>query len=484
MNFAGISVLVVGDVMLDHYISGKAGRISPEAPVPVVEKRAAWTVPGGAANVALGLSRLGCKPALVGLIGEDAAGQTLQKQIAAEGIDTGLISSARRPTTCKTRILAQGQQLLRVDEEVVLAPNLEEETGLRKTAQSLVGTCQTVILSDYGKGVLLPSEKARDLCSFLIYEASEHNIPVLVDPKGLDWQKYSGAACITPNTREFIGVCAAQGLWQGRGEPGSRERQAMAEAICKRFDIARLLLTRGAKGMTLYVPGSPPVNFRAIMREVADVSGAGDTVIAILGACVAAGMPWQEGARLANIAAGVAVTRLGATPVSLADLQGASGRKSAKIMSWNELEERAHYWREAEQRIVFTNGCFDLLHPGHISLLRECAELGDRLVVGINTDASVKAIKGEDRPIQDEKSRAQVLAALECVDAVVLFDESTPENLIRVVRPDVLVKGCDYRLEEVAGADFVQSYGGQVHLAEFVDGCSTTELTRRIRGSK
>lgn len=483
MEFDGLEVLTIGDVMLDYYISGVASRVSPEAPVPVVSKRSSWSVPGGAANVARGLARLGCKSRLVGLIGEDAAGESLRQQIAAEGIDTGLVKSSSRPTTCKTRVLARGQQLLRVDEETVKRPNLEEKVALRLNFEAQFPGCRALVVSDYAKGVLLPARDGSDLASHALQMARTANVPALVDPKGVDWSRYAGAACVTPNTGEFIKVCEAHGLWSGDGEPGGSERQALAEALCEKFDLGRILLTRGSKGMTLYQPGQPPENIRAVMREVADVSGAGDTVIATLAACAARGESWRNAAILANAAAGIAVTKLGAAPVSIAELNQALAERGSnpKLCTLPEIEEKVSQWRREGQKIVFTNGCFDLLHPGHVSLLSQSATFGDRVIVGLNNDASVRRLKGSARPIQDEQSRALLLSALQQVDAVVLFGEDTPERLVRAIKPDVLVKGSDYKVEEIAGADFVQSYGGKVKLVDLVQGCSTTELARRLK---
>lgn len=483
MQFNGAKILVLGDVMLDYYISGSSSRISPEAPVPIVNKQSAWSVPGGAANVARGLAQLGCQPTLIGLIGEDAAGETLRQQTIAEGVNASLIKSQHRQTTCKTRILAHGQQLLRLDEESIRRPDLEEEISLRVHLENRIRDCNAVILSDYAKGALLPAKDDKSVAQLAIHIAKENRIPVLVDPKGTDWERYRGASCITPNSGEFLKICEALGLWQGAAEPNSAERQKMAEAICSCFNIECLVLTRGAKGMTLYIPGHAPENIRASMREIADVSGAGDTVIATLAACAANDIEWSKACAIANAAAGVAVTKLGASPVSLAELNQAISETSPnpKLYNREEIQDKIKQWRRLGQKIVFTNGCFDLLHPGHIALLRQCADFGDRLVVGLNTDKSVRRLKGPERPIQDEQSRALLLGALQSVDAVTLFDEDTPEELIKKIRPDVLVKGSDYKIENVAGADFVQSYGGQVKLAQLVEGCSTSELASRIK---
>lgn len=483
MEFNENKILVLGDVMLDYYITGTARRVSPEAPVPVVTKRNAWSVPGGAANVARGLAHLGCRPSLIGLTGEDSAGETLRQQIAAEGITAGLIKSVHRQTTCKTRILAHGQQLLRVDEETNSGPDLEEQVSIRVNLENALPGSKALVISDYAKGVLLPGKDGVNAATLAINMARASDVPVLVDPKGIDWGRYRGADCVTPNSGEFLKVCEALGLWQGESEPGAAERQRLAEAICSKFDLGCLVLTRGARGMTLYRPGEAPENIRATMREVADVSGAGDTVIATLAACVASGKAWKDACAIANVAAGVAVTKLGAAPVSLGELNRALAEtnENPKLFSVDELRERIRQWRREGQKIVFTNGCFDLLHPGHISLLRQSAAFGDRLIVGLNSDDSVRRLKGPERPIQDEQSRALLLAALQSVDGVVVFDEDTPENLIKAIRPDILVKGSDYRIENVAGAEFVRSYGGQVRLVQLVQGCSTTGIATRIK---
>lgn len=479
MDFSGTAILVVGDVMLDRYLVGDVARISPEAPVPVVRLERRWSVPGGAGNVARNLSRLGVAARLAGLVGDDAEGVTLTEAVAAEGVEAALTLSRERATTSKTRVLGHGQQLLRLDEEAVGPLSPEELAPLREAVERLLPGCGAVIISDYGKGVFLRREDGQSLCAGIMELARGAGIPVLVDPKGADWSRYAGAACVTPNMAEFRQAC---GLAAG-AQPDAAARRGLAEGLCRKYGFARLLLTRGARGMELYAPGEAPVSIRAVVREVADVSGAGDTVIATLAACVASGLAWPESAAVANAAAGVAVGKAGTAPVSTAELNEAlrEGRDNPKLYSVPALSRKLEEWRRKGERIVFTNGCFDLLHPGHVALLRQAAALGDRLVVGLNADASVRRLKGPERPIQNEMSRALVLAALQMVDAVVLFGEDTPERLIHAVRPDVLVKGSDYRVENVVGADFVLGRGGEVHLVDLVDGCSTTGLVRKMR---
>lgn len=482
MDFSGTAILVVGDVMLDRYLAGEVARISPEAPVPVVRLARRWSVPGGAGNVARNLSRLGVDARLAGLVGDDAEGRALREAVAAEGIGDGLTVSRERATTSKTRVLGQGQQLLRLDEERVAPLSAGELLPLRKSIARLLPGCGAVIISDYDKGVFRRGEDGTDLCAEVTAMARDVGIPVLVDPKGEDWSRYRGAACVTPNMAEFRQAC---GLPAG-AHPDAGKRRALAEDLCRKFGFARLLLTRGPRGMILYVPGEEPQRIRAAVREVADVSGAGDTVIAALAACVAGGRPWPESAAVANAAAGVAVGKAGTAPVSMAELNEAlrQGMDNPKLYALPALQDKLEEWRRGGERIVFTNGCFDLLHPGHVSLLRKAAALGDRLVVGLNADASVRRLKGPTRPIQNEMSRALLLAALQAVDAVVLFDEDTPERLIHAVCPDVLVKGSDYRVENVVGADFVLGRGGEVHLVDLVDGCSTTGLVRRMQPAR
>lgn len=488
MDFSGISILVVGDVMLDHYIIGEASRVSPEAPVPVLRKERAWTVPGGAANVARCLTRLGCQSRLVGLVGHDGAGETLRREIEAEGVRCSLVA-AGRPTTCKTRIMAAGQQLLRVDEETAQAPALEEIVALRKHVEATFPDCSAVILSDYAKGTLMRCKNGESLCNDVIHLAADAGVPVLVDPKGTDWARYAGAQCVTPNMKEFANICEmlfGERLSLAKIAEENRLRQSLALAVREKFALDRLLLTRGAKGMSLFDIDGSSTHIRATMREVADVSGAGDTVIATLAACVAKGLRWEDSAKIANVAAGIAVGKLGTSPVNISELNHALQTEAAnpKLFGWREIGEKILEWRRQGQKIVFTNGCFDLLHPGHISLLRQSAALGDKLVVGLNSDASVKRLKGPDRPVQAEENRAILLGALRDVDAVVIFDEDTPEKLIRHISPDYLVKGSDYKLKNVVGADYVLAHGGQVKLVDIVEGCSTTNIVRRMRGDE
>ncbi len=481
MNFANVHVLVVGDVMLDRYIVGSVGRISPEAPVPVLGVDKRWFAPGGAANVARNLVHLGAKTTLVGLSGMDEAADDLRQSLEQAGIEHRLIASGARSTTCKTRVLAQGQQLLRLDEERCMHADAHELEALRQAVHEALPFCHAVILSDYGKGVLLENAQGESLCRLVIDEARRLGITVLVDPKGTQWSRYAGAHCVTPNRHEFDQVCD-----RDQNMPLDRALRAeLADHLRERYAIERVLLTRGAKGMALFGPDAPARYIRAAMREVADVSGAGDTVIATLGACIGSGLSWEESMDAANAAAGVAVGKMGTAPVSNAELRQAlrQGADNPKLYALPELLEKVEDWRRKNESIVFTNGCFDLLHPGHISLIRQSAAQGTHLVVGLNSDASVRRLKGPSRPVQNEQSRALLLSALHGVDAVVIFDEDTPLNLVTALLPDVLVKGSDYTVETVVGADVVLASGGRVCLANLVQGCSTTGIVRKIDAS-
>lgn len=468
-GFGGRSVLVVGDLMLDRYLWGEVERISPEAPVPVLRLRRETEVAGGAANVARNLAALGLRVELAGLIGRDAEGERLRALLAADGIGTAaILVSQERATSTKTRAMGQRQQMLRIDREdsTPLTPELKEALFTR--IQPRLSEAEGLLLSDYAKGVLRGG-----LCQRLIQAARALGKPVWVDPKGRDFRRYRGATLVTPNRAEL-----AQALDQpGAGLPalldgGARLRDAL--------ELEALVVTLGEQGMALIEAGG--LHQRpARAREVFDVSGAGDTAIAVLAAALVAGLTPLEAVDLANLGAGVVVGHLGTARLDRAALLAAMDQASAlsqeaKILTLEALQTRVHQWRDQGERIVFTNGCFDLLHAGHVSYLEQARHHGQRLIVGLNTDASVRALKGAGRPIIPEADRARVLAALAAVDAVVLFAESTPLDLIRALHPDVLVKGADYRPEQVVGAAEVQRHGGQLVLIPLLPGRSTSAL--------
>ena len=470
-------ILVIGDVMLDRYLWGEVSRISPEAPVPVVRVGQKTKVLGGAGNVAANVAGLGCQVTLVGLCGDDADGRELQTMLREVGVRDQLLLNTTRPTITKTRIMAQDQQLLRLDEEAVQPPTEQEQQQIIAFLQENLSRFNAVILSDYDKGQVT----SLGLCREIIRSCSDKSVPVLVDPKGENWERYRGATCITPNTMEFHQVV------DGRPDDGP-ELLAEINTVQKQFDFDWLLLTRGARGMCLFPLQGEPVDIPTRAREVFDVSGAGDTVIATLAVGVAAGLSFPEAARLANSGAGLVVGKLGTQPVNREELQAAlhmnghEGEVFASKVKTTDLPSavrQALAWQQAGEKVVFTNGCFDLLHPGHVNLLHQARTCGDRLIIGLNTDCSVKQLKGESRPILAEQDRAAILSALECVDLVVLFAEQTPLNLIEAIQPDILVKGADYALDQVVGREIVESYDGEVRLIQLTEGYSTTGLIEK-----
>ena len=476
--FKALDILVVGDIMLDRYVWGSVRRISPEAPVPVVQVQQRTETLGGAGNVVNNLAALGCSAVVVGVCGTDSNALALKQLLSHKGVQERLISDASRPTITKTRIMAAKQQIMRLDVEHTRPVGTEIAAQIQSNAIEAMRTCRAVVISDYGKGIF--SEPA--VTQAIIQAARRLGLPVLVDPKGLNWERYQGATGITPNTAEFEAIAGAV------PQEAQSALAAAARQVRDRFQLQWLLITRGAEGMCLVAEPEQADFIPARAREVFDVSGAGDTVIATLAAGLGAGMPVAEAARLANLAAGIVVGKLGTQPILASELenalrfadQQAFPYLAAKMSSLDAAMARITEWKTLDQRIVFTNGCFDLLHPGHISLLHQAKALGDRLVVGLNTDASIQRLKGRHRPILPASDRGAILCALECVDLVVCFDEDTPLELIRVIRPDILVKGSDYTLDRVVGREIVESYGGCVKLVDLVQGYSTTRITQKV----
>jgi D-beta-D-heptose 7-phosphate kinase / D-beta-D-heptose 1-phosphate adenosyltransferase len=457
-HLAGKRILVVGDVMLDRYWAGHTGRISPEAPVPVVRVDDQQSVPGGAGNVALNLAALGLEVTLAGVIGDDDAGRELAAALTAAGVELRLTQVSGIPTITKLRVMSRNQQLIRLDFE-------EDLTGSEALAASdlSVEGFDLLVLSDYAKGALT------DVAGF-IAAATAAGVPVLVDPKGKDFERYRGATLLTPNLAEFNAVV---------GETEDDDALvARASALRARLGFSALLVTRGSRGMTL-VSDTGVVHLAAEAREVFDVTGAGDTVIAMLAAALAASASFEQAAQLANVAAGVAVEKLGTATVTREELQHAMHRQGVggrSVVSADELRSNVAAAHARGQRIVMTNGCFDILHAGHVAYLEEAKRLGDRLVIAVNDDASVRRLKGERRPVNPLADRMSVLAALAAVDWVVAFDQDTPADLIAHVQPDVLVKGGDYQPEQIAGADSVLAAGGEVRVLDFQEGRSTTRI--------
>ena len=473
-GFGGKSVLVVGDIMLDRYLWGHVDRISPEAPVPVVHLAKETDIPGGAANVAINLRGLGLKVHLAGIIGQDVEGGRLIHLLREREVDTkALVRVDTRPTTTKLRVVSKQQQMLRIDTEDTSDCGTATEKALLKSAQDQLPSVDALVLSDYAKGVLTPS-----LCRDLIRMAKARGCPVFVDPKATSFDKYAGATTLTPNTAE---LCTATDT-----EPDDvAALMAAAKALRERLDLDSIVLTRGEKGISL-VDASGASHYLATAHEVYDVSGAGDTVIATLVAGSLGGLQRADTLHLANLAAGIVIGKVGAVGITTADLlralrQVQPFRPSDKLCYLDLLKRRLDIWRSRGETIVFTNGCFDLLHAGHISFLERAKALGDRLIIGLNTDRSVRVLKGEERPVIAEDDRARVLAGLSAVDAVILFDEDTPLDLICEVRPDLLVKGNDYQEKDVVGAKEVQTWGGRVELMDLVEGQSTTGILIRAK---
>ena len=471
------TVMVVGDLMLDCYYWGKVSRISPEAPVPIVKVNEKTYALGGSGNVAANLSGLGCRVDLVGLVGRDEAEQRLSGLLADFGVTYHGTPDTSRATITKTRVMAGKQQVVRLDEEDGRPIDQATAGRILSIIHDRLPFAQAVVLSDYGKGMF----HDQDVVQAIIKMCANATIPVFVDPKGADWQRYHGASCITPNTAELE-------LATGNRFADEADLISTARDLRRRLELPWLLVTRGPRGMALVGDALEPVMIAAQAREVFDVSGAGDTVIATMAACVAAGLSFVDAAGVANTAAGIVVAKVGTQPVRWAELERdlAESRQSSqasalwKVADLKEAVDRLSRWRQAEQRIVFTNGCFDLLHPGHVSLLHQARHLGDRLIVGLNTDASIGRLKGPQRPILPGADRAAILSALEDVDMVVFFGEDTPLNLIDQLRPDILVKGADYRIEDVVGREIVEGYGGKVCLVDILDGYSTTAIARKM----
>ena len=462
-------VLVVGDIMLDRYWHGPTARVSPEAPVPVVRITDSDDRPGGAANVALNLAALGCAVDLVGAVGADEAADILDAQLQAAGVALHLVRCPDKPTITKLRILSRNHQLLRLDFEEPL--DVADVAVLPERVAAALPGCGLLLLSDYAKGSLQDP-------AALIAGARELGIPVLVDPKGSDFGRYRGATLLTPNLGELeavVGPCADEATLCTRGL-----------ALIRELELGALLITRGEQGMTLLRPGHPELHLPARAREVYDVTGAGDTVIAVLAGALAAGAALPEAVAHANLAAGIVVGKLGTATVSAPELRHALRNErdlTTGVLNLDQLLVEVAEARARGERIVFTNGCFDLLHAGHVNYLRQARALGDRLIVAVNDDASVRRLKGEGRPLNTVARRMAVLAGLEAVDWVVSFAEDTPEALLERLRPEILVKGGDYRDDQVVGWRIVAGYGGEIRTLGLVEGCSTTALVEQIRAN-
>ena len=464
-DFSKTEVVVAGDVMLDRYLFGSTGRISPEAPVPVVHVHETDDRPGGAANVAVNLASLGVSTRLVGVVGKDDEADSLRAILKSRGIHCDFHAVEDRPTITKTRVQSRGQQLIRLDQENAAAMPGDELVKVLK--QSIKGA-GAVVLSDYGKGALADIATMISLCR-------EAGVPVLVDPKGDDFEKYRGASVITPNQSEFEGVV---GHCDSDEELVSRARKLLDD-----LNLDAVLVTRSEKGMLLLEADMEPVFLSTQAREVYDVTGAGDTVIAALAGAVASGQDLPSAAALANVAAGLVVRKIGVATVTPGEISMAlhqRGQGGRGLVGLDELKLMVAESRDRGERVIMTNGCFDLLHAGHVSYLEEAKNLGDRLIVAVNDDASVRRLKGESRPINELEDRLLVLAGLAAVDWVVPFSSDTPAELIAAVLPDVLVKGGDYKPDDIAGAKDVLNNGGEVRVLAFRDGHSSSRIIDKL----
>ncbi|RYY04820.1 MAG: bifunctional D-glycero-beta-D-manno-heptose-7-phosphate kinase/D-glycero-beta-D-manno-heptose 1-phosphate adenylyltransferase HldE [Gammaproteobacteria bacterium] len=465
--FGNSHVLIVGDVMLDRYWHGSSHRVSPEAPVPIVNVSLEEERPGGAGNVALNISALGGKVSLVGVVGKDPAAILLKNRLDAANVTSDFQVSTSKPTITKLRVMSRHQQLLRMDFEETFG--VEDSDSFDEKIAPLLPKAKILILSDYAKGTLQD-------CQALIKRAKAAGVPVLVDPKGGDFSRYQGASLLTPNIAEFEAVV---GHCDGEQDVVKKGLQLIAK-----LNIDALLVTRGEMGMTLLRPHQTPIHLPARAREVYDVTGAGDTVIAVVAAALGAGHNLPDAVALANLAAGIVVGKLGAAVVTEPELRRAIHSEQVferGIVNEDTLIQAVEWARAHGERIVFTNGCFDIIHAGHVGYLDEARKQGDRLVVALNSDASVKRLKGQGRPINPVDRRMAVLAGLESVDWVVSFDDDTPERLLHRIKPDVLVKGGDYLVDQIVGGEIVKDNGGNVKVLRFFENCSTTSIVNRIK---
>jgi len=479
-DFSSVRILCVGDVMLDRFVTGEVSRISPEAPVPVFRWTGERRMLGGVGNVIANLHALGVKTSLVCRVGDDAEGRMVCDLLGAFGTDLYAERSATVPTIQKTRFVAKGHHVLRMDREQVVAPTADEEERLLAALSDRLPAADLLILSDYAKGLL-----SSGFCKRAIAACRDAGKPVFVDPKGKDYRKYAGATLVKPNRAELEAVCGV--TLDPSAVEFSDQVVFYARKLLSTVGIANAVVTLSEKGM-VYVPGTGGelVRLPTECREVCDVSGAGDTTMSALAASWAAGETVRQAMDLANVAAGIVVGKVGTATVSAVELENALLRRNGqapafgrKVLKTEELRRRVGEWRSDGETVGFTNGCFDCLHCGHLSSLYQAKEHCDRLVVGLNSDASVRRLKGPTRPIQDERTRSLVLAGLECVDAVVLFDDDTALPLVEALRPDVIAKE-GYTVDRWPEAQLVESYGGRAVTLRRVEGYSTSSMVRRM----
>ncbi|MFV0431846.1 MAG: D-glycero-beta-D-manno-heptose-7-phosphate kinase [Alphaproteobacteria bacterium] len=474
-SFKNRKILILGDVMLDRFVYGEVGRISPEGPIPIIKYEREKLMAGGAGNVAANIIALGGKAQLISICGSDETATALKAALDTQDITYHLITDASRPTIEKTRFVARAQQLLRLDKESNQAISAAIEEQVLAEVEKYINDCDVVLLSDYAKGLLTPKLSAN-----LVSMANKLSKPIIIDPKGTNWDAYKNATLITPNTIEAAGILGY--------EPKLNDEAAKAaQTLCHKYQLGSVLLTRGPQGMSLAY-GDKVKHLPTKAQIVADVSGAGDTVVAALSLGLAAGLDIENAANIANISAAIVVEKTGTATVNASELeqriQKSVHQYEGELMDKQKLLNRVEDWKSRGLIVGFTNGCFDLLHAGHLHNFIEAKKQCDRLIVALNSDASVKRLKGESRPVQSLKDRARVLAHLREVNAVCVFEEDTPYNLIKEIQPDVLMKGGDYKVEEIAGHDIVLNNGGHVILIPLLEGFSTTNTIAKITGKK
>ncbi len=471
-NFYKKKILVVGDLVLDQYVGGTVDRISPEAPVPVLNVIWSEDRLGCAGNVANNITSLGGTARLFACIGNDQSGKIIENILNNLGIDsTFIIKKDDIKTIKKVRIIAKNQQIVRLDYEEKKDVSIHLFNYAKTNIKSLFDGIDACILSDYNKGSI-----NSNISQLIINEGKKRNIPVLVDPKGNNWDKYKEATICTPNMIEFADVCHSS-----VSKLTEDNIYSLAIELCKKYCIPNICLTRSEKGMSVITINGEKFDVPALRKEVVDVSGAGDTVISTMALSIATGMSIADACVLSNSAASIAVSKLGTTPVQYQELEDLISEHNGKVRSLEEIEIITDRIRKRKNRIVFTNGCFDLLHAGHVSMLEKAKSFGDVLIVGLNSDDSVRRLKGNDRPIINQNDRAKVLQSLHSVDYVVIFDEDTPERIIKIIKPDVLVKGKDYLGKHIAGEEFVKENGGNVALIDLEAGRSTTNIIGIIK---
>ena len=467
LSGSGVHVLVVGDVILDRYLYGQTNRVSQEAPVPVVRVEAHEDRLGGAANVALNVVSLGARCTFVGAVGDDEEGHRVASLMEAAGIQADLVFVDGWSTTQKQRVVCRHQQLLRTDFEVPMP--LGSHRLIEERVAAHLDEVDAMVMEDYDKGAIMEPRR-------LIELARRHRLPIVADPKFKPFAQYRGVSVLKPNRREFR---KALGFW-----PSDLELPDQARDLMRRAGIESMIVTRGGDGLTLFEKHGTHLHVPAAEVDVYDETGAGDTVAATLGIGCALGWDLEQSARVANVAGGIVCAKVGTAAVTAPELNTALAsveRPNSGTLNRHQLIEAVEYSRSRDERIVFTNGCFDILHAGHVGYLAEARELGDRLIVAVNDDDSTRRLKGEGRPVNRLERRMLVLANLQSVDWVVPFSEDTPEQLLAEIRPDIIAKGGDYREDEVVGADFVRAYGGEVRVLSLIEGCSTTSIVERIR---